>query len=201
MSWLSNLFGGHNKNPAKSAMPYLDQIPGQVSPYYQPYQQAGAGALADLQKQYGSLLNDPGAMYKKFGEGYQQSPGYQFKLQQGLDAANNASAMGGQLGTPQHQQLDTQVTQGIANQDFNDYMQNIMGLYGQGLQGEQGLNTMGYGANTDYAQMLAQLGGNKAQYAFGGQAGQNQMNSQSMSNLMGLIGLLGPSAMNYFFPK
>ncbi len=201
MSWLSNLFGGGgNKNPANAAMPYLNQIPGQTQPYYQPYQDAGKGALSDLQKQYGDLINDPGAMYAKMGEGYKQSPGYKFKLQQGLDASNNAMAMGGQLGTPQHQQLDSEVSQGIAGQDYNDYMQNIMGLYGQGLQGEQGLNTMGYGANTDYGQMLAQLLGTKGQYAFGGQAGQNQQKSQNLSNLLSLIGMGGMGVMNHYWP-
>ena len=191
MSWLSNLFGGHNKNPANAAMPYLDKIPGQVQPYFKPYQDAGNTALSDLQKQYGSLLNDPGAMYKKMGEGYTQSPGYQFKLQQGLDSSNNAMAMGGQLGTPQHQQLDSQVSQGIAGADFNDYMQNIMGLYGKGLSGEEGINKQGFDANTGLAQLLAQLQGTKAGYAFGGQAGKNQQNSQNMSNVFsGLSNLL-----------
>ncbi len=168
-------------------MPYLDQIPGQTQPYYKPYQDAGGKALGDLTDRYTNMLNNPEELYNKLGAGYKESPGYKLKLQQGLDASNNAMAMGGQLGTPQHQQLDSEVSQGIAGKDFQDYMDRVTGIYNKGLGGEEGVNKMGFDANTDYGKMIAQLLGTKAQYSFGGTAGQNQFNSQNMSNIMQLL--------------
>lgn len=204
MSWfshgISSLFGGGGKNPAKAAMPYIDQIPGQTQPHYQPYEDAGAKALKDLQDRYGQLLNDPGAVYSKIGEGYKESPGYKLRLQKGMDAANNAMAMNSQLGTPQHQQLDAEVSENIASQDYNDYIKNVMGLYGQGMKGEEGINQQGYDANKSFADLIAQALGTKGQYAFGGQAGQNQMNSQSFANLISMISTFAPGLISHFFP-
>ncbi len=187
---LAGMFGGHGKNPADAANKYLDQIPGQTQQYYSPYQEAGKGALGDLQNQYKDLLS--GGVYDKLGAGYKESPGYQFKLQQALGAGNSASAAGGMLGTPQHEQQNMQLGNDIASQDFNDYMQKQMGLYGMGLEGQQGLNQMGYNANTDYANMLGSTMGQKAAYGYAGQASQNQNRSNDWSNLFGGLGMMMP---------
>ena len=95
MSWFSKMFGGHQQNPADKAMPYLNQIPGQVQPYYQPYQEAGKSSLADLQQRYKQMLENPGEIYNKLGEGYKQSPGYENTLRNAMAGANNAAALGG----------------------------------------------------------------------------------------------------------
>ena len=58
MSWFSNMFSG--KNPADSAMPYLNQIPGQTQQYQQPWYEAGKSQIPGLQDQYSQLMNDPG---------------------------------------------------------------------------------------------------------------------------------------------
>src|SRR3990167_2203290 len=196
MSWFSNIFGGgHTRNPATAGINELNKIPGQVSPYYKPYQDTGMAAMEDLKKRYGQMLDNPGELYNQMGAGYKQSPGYQFQLQQALDQANNAMAMGGQAGTPQHQQLDASVTQGIASQDYEKYLNHIMDMYGKGIEGEQGFNQQGYNANTDYAQMLGQLGSAKGQYAYGGQAGENQRRAQNWSNLFQGLGAIGGGIM------
>jgi hypothetical protein len=187
---LAGLFGGGGRNPADAANKRLDNIPGQVSPYYQPYQQAGAGALSDLQNQYKDLLS--GGVYNKLGEGYKESPGYQFKLKQALGAGGNAAAAGGMLGTPQHEQQSMQIGNDIASQDFNDYMQKQMGLYGLGLQGQQGINKMGYDANTGYGNMMGNIEGQKAAYDYAGQAGKNQQSQGNWANIFGGLGSLIP---------
>ena len=146
MSWLSELFHG-GKNPANEAMPYLNKIPGAVNPYYQPYINQGQQANQNLMGQYGNLINNPGQKFSEFGQGYKESPGYQFKLNQALQAGNNAAAAGGMAGSPQHEQQNIQIGNDIASQDFNDYINHIMGLYGYGLQGEQGLGEQGYRAS------------------------------------------------------
>ncbi len=202
MSWLSNAFGGSQKNPADKAMPYLNQIPSQVQPYYQPYQEAGKSSLADLQERYKQMLDNPGEIYNKLGQGYQQSPGYAATLRQALSGANNAAALGGGggLGSPGAINNTAQAAGDVANQDFEKYMQNVLGLNKQGLEGEQGIEQQGYGANTDYAQMLAQLAGTQGQYAFEGQKGKNANQSQNWSNLFSGLGSLLPWGANKLWP-
>ena len=152
MSWFSNFFDP--PNPADSAQPYYDKIPGMLPGYYnpyiqqgqnatQPYMQGGAWAGQNLQSQLGQLTNDPGGMMNKFGAGFKQSPGYQFQVNQALGAANRASASGGMAGSPAEQQSIAGTVNGFANQDYYNYMNHVTGLYGQGLQGMQGMYNTG----------------------------------------------------------
>lgn len=201
MSWLSNLFAS-NKNPGTEANKYLDQIPDQVQPYYQPYQDAGKSSLEDLQKRYREMLDNPGETYNRIGAGYKQSPGYEATLRQAMSGANNAASLGagGGLGSPGAINNTAQAAGDVANQDFEKYMQNVLGLNSQGLQGEQGLEQQGYGANTDYASMIAQLFNAKGTNAANATAGENQQRGQNWTNLFQLGGAVAPWAANKFWP-
>lgn len=186
---LSGLFGNKNKgNPADAANRYLDQIPGQMNPYYQPYMDAGKGALGKLTGEYGNTIDDPNSIYNKLAEGYKESPGYAFKLKQALGAGQNASAAGGMLGTPQDVQQQSQIGHDIADQDFEKYMERMNGIYNRGLQGEEGINQKGFDASTGYGNMLGSILGQKGMNAFTGQQGQNQANQANWSNFFGGIG-------------
>lgn len=181
------------KNPATSANNTIGQIPGQAAPFYKPYQDAGAGAMSTLQGQYGDLLN--GNKQNQLGANYKESPGYQYALQQALQAGNAANAAGGSLGTPMHQENNMATAQGLASQDFNNYMQNQMGLYGQGLQGTQGLNQMGYNANNEMANTTGNVLGQQGAYNFMGQQGKNQAKQQGMGNIFSGLGMAAGSAL------
>lgn len=186
---LAGLFGlGKGKNPADVANKYLDQIPGQSQQYYQPYQQSGMDALKKLQEQYGGLLG--GDVQNKLGENYKQSPGYANALKEALGAGSNAAAAGGMLGTPVHQDDLMNRAGDVASKDYNNYLQNQLGLYGMGLQGEQGLNEQGYGANTDWANLLANINQQKAAYGYQGQNANNQAGQQNWNNIFGGLGSL-----------
>ncbi len=190
MSWLSELFHG-GKNPADAASPYLQQIPGAVNPYYQPYINQGQQANQNLMGQYGQLINNPGDKFSQLGQGYKQSPGYQFKLNQALQAGNNASAAGGMAGSPMHQQQSMQTANDIASQDYNDYINHILGLYGYGLQGEQGLGQQGYEASRGYGDILGSNLAQQGQLAYEGQAGQNANRGQLAGNLISGAATIG----------
>jgi len=183
MSWLSSLIGG-GKNPANSANDYLSKIPGAMSPYYQPYIQGGQEAGKQLTDQYSQLTQNPGDFYAKMGQGYKESPGYQYKLQQALGAGQNAAAAGGQLGLPQDQQQQMETANNISSQDYDQYMQHVMDLFGLGQQGQQKMQQQGFDASTGYGQNLGNVLGTQGQYAFAGQAGQNANRSNMMSNLL-----------------
>ena len=194
MSWLSELFHG-GKNPADSASPYLNKIPGAVSPYYQPYINQGQQANQNLMGQFGQLINNPGEKFSQLGQGYKESPGYQFKLNQALQAGNNASAAGGMAGSPMHQQQSMQTANDIASQDYNDYINHILGLYGYGLQGEQGLGQQGYEASRGYGDILGSNLAQQGQLAYEGQAGQNANRSGLFNNIISGAATVGGAAL------
>jgi hypothetical protein len=181
------------KNPATAANNTIGQIPGQVKPYYQPYMDSGKTALNNLQGQNTSLLN--GTKQNELGAGYKESPGYQYALQQALQAGNNASAAGGMSGTPQHQELNMDAASGLASRDYNNYMDRQNNLYNTGYGGTQNLNAQGYDANNQMGTTQANVTGQQGAYNFMGQQGQNQGQQQGMSNIFSGLGMAGASAL------
>jgi hypothetical protein len=192
---LGGLFS-NQQNPYNSASPYLNQVPGTISPYYNPYIQAGQGALGQLQGQYGNMINNPMALYNKVASGYQASPGYQWQLGQGLNAINNVASAGGMAGSPQHQQQAGTLATGLANQDYYNYLNNALGsaqgMYGAGIQGLQGLGQMGLGASNELANSLGNNLLTQGNLAFSGQAAQNQAQGQEWGSIFGGLGSLLP---------
>lgn len=173
------------ENPAEGAMEYLDEIPGEIKPYYDPYIDAGQDSLQNLMRQYSILQNNPQAMMQMAGEGYKQSPGYLFNYNQGMNAANNAAAAGGMLGTPQHQQHASSMASNLANQDYYNYVDRNLGLYDRGLGGQEGINQMGYGASNELANSLGNNMMNQANMSYLGTANQNQANADMFNSLLG----------------
>jgi hypothetical protein len=199
----AGLFGSHGKhgkssaksNPAYAANQQLDKIPGQVNPYYQPYINRGQQAGDQLTGQYNQMTGNPGELYASLGKGYQESPGYQFKLQQALNAQGNASARGGMLGTPQDQQYSGQIAHDLSNQDFEDYMNHVLGIYGAGQAGQQQQQQQGFDASKGYGDILGNIGGQKAQNSF---AGQDFMNQNNKTNWGNIFSGAGQAAGSYF---
>lgn len=186
---LGGMFGGQ-KNPSDAAMPYLNQIPGQVGQYLNPYISAGASALPNLQQQYGALMNPN--FINQMGQSFQQSPGYQFQVNQATGAANRAAAAGGMLGSPQEQQNLAGSVTGMANQDYYNWLNHAMNAYGMGLQGEQGLAGMGLNASGMMSQDMMDQLMSQANLAYAGQQNQNQMQGGNWGALLGGgLGLLG----------
>lgn len=181
---LGNLFSDY-KNPADSAMPYMNQIPGVLKEYLNPYIARGNTAGNALEGQYGNLLNDPGGMVNKIGQGYQQSPGFKFALQQALQSAGHAQAAGGMAGSPQHEQTNMGLATNLANQDYGDWLQRALGLYGHGLQGEEGLYNTGAQTGVNLGQNLASILGNQANLAYEGKNAENQHQGGMWGSLLG----------------
>jgi hypothetical protein len=166
------------KNPADAGMGYLNNIGGYADKYFNPYINAGKQAMGQLQGQYGQLINDPASVMNRIGAGFQQSPGFKFESGQAQDAVNRAAAAGGMLGSPMQQQNAANVVNGLASQDYNNYMNRGTGMYNTGLQGLQGINQMGFQGSSQAAQMLKDMAMSQANMAYQGQAGQNAMNMQ-----------------------
>jgi len=187
---IGGLMGLGGSNPADAANGYLGQIPGAVSPYQQPYLQAGQGALNNLQGQYGDLLNNPGGKLNQIGGSFQQSPGFQFALQQALQGSNHAAAAGGMAGTPQHEQQNMQLATQVGNQDYYNWLGQATGLYGAGLQGSQGMAQMGQNSANQMSDYIAQMLAQQGQTAYAGGLNQNQATGSAFGNVLGGLGTL-----------
>ena len=190
---LYNIFS-KTKSPYETASKIYGQIPGTTQQYLQPYMGAGQNALAQLMGQYGQLTGSTGDVYNKLASGYQESPGFQQQLQKAMGAIGSATAAGGLLGTPASKRLSADYASDIAAKDFGDYMNRMTGLYETGLKGMGDIGTMGYGASTNYADMLANILAQQGGMAGMSQALQNQQRSGGISQaLQGLMGMLGGS--------
>lgn len=184
------------EDPSKKAMPYLEQIPGQTKPYFDPFINRGNTAGNNLESKYGNLLNDPSGFLNNLGKGYQQSPGFDFALKQALQGANHAAAAGGMAGSPAHQQENMGVATGLANQDYNQWLEHAIGLFGKGLSGEQNFYNKGFDASKSMADMIAQMLAGESGEQFAGTQGSNQFIGDMIKNLIS-----GGSAMYGAFGK
>lgn len=182
MSWFSELFHG-GKNPADAANPYLNQIPGQIHGYYDPYINAGQNSIPKLQNQYDELLGNPGGKLNDIGKNYQQSPGFKFAMEQALQGAGHAAAAGGMAGSPQHSQQAMQMATNMANQDYNQWLGQATGMYNQGLAGQSHMSDQGLAAGGSMADQIAQMLAQQGNLAYQGQAQRNQNQNDLWGNI------------------
>lgn len=167
-----------------------------------PYMAGGTNSLAALQKLLGigpggagSGISPIMSMLGMGGPGgvggtgsinpatFQASPGYQYQLQQGTNAVTNGAAANGGLGGNAMRALQ-QTGQGLANQNFNQYISQANGAY-QGLVGNlTNLTNMG---------QSAAAGVGNAAMATGNQIGANQIGAGSAlgSGMLGSANALG----------
>lgn len=156
----------------------VGRTPQYVNQYLSPY--LGLNRYAE---------ENPEDTLSRLGESYKQSPGYKYNLEEATRAANNAAAAGGYSGTPTHQVQLAKALSGIASQDYNNYLNNALGLHGMQQQ-------MGYGANTLATNTLSDMLKNQALFqtqkaqglqALGsgifGQTAPQMQNAQLMANL------------------
>jgi hypothetical protein len=160
-------FGGGGEDPEKEAMGYLDKIPGEAHRNLDPWVDYGR-----------SLTQDPGGRLNQIGQGYHQSPGFQFALQQALQGAGHAAASGGMAGSPQHEQENMGIATNLGNQDYNNWMTNALGLHNTGFAG-------GMGASTNINDQIIQALAQKANLSYAGQQGRNEGMGNMFGNIIG----------------
>jgi hypothetical protein len=186
----SGLYGlfGHQTNPYKAPIKTIGQIPEKTAGLYKPYVDAGASAVPKLEDQYNSWMTNPGKKVNEFGGEYQQSPGFQFALQQALQGANQSAAAGGMAGSPASQQQNMGIATGMANQDYNTWLDKVLAQYNEGLHGEQGTANRGQSSAHAQADQIAQAMAEKARMQAAAQASQNQGRSNAISDIASGVG-------------
>lgn len=109
-----------------------------IQDLYNPYQQTGTAANDQLAALYG--LNGNGAQAAAQAN-WQNTPGYQFQLDQGLKAVNANAARMGQTLSGNNQQAVNNYAQGTANQTYNSYLQNLIQQQQSGMNAAGGVAT------------------------------------------------------------
>jgi len=186
-------------NPANAASPYLNQIPGAANPFLSPFYSAGINAYPTLNQEYGNLLQNPGGKLNQIGEGFHESPGFQFALQQALQSASGRAAATGMHGSPLHQQQNIELATNLANQDYYNWLDRATPLYEHGLTGEQGLYSGGFESGKSLADIISQTLAQQGQLSYAGQQNVNQLNASKQNAKWNAIGQ-GVGALSAFIP-
>lgn len=185
--------GIFGSNPAKAAMPYLQQIPQFGKDAYQPFINQGMGAMSG-QPNYQEMAQNPTNFLNMLMGQYQPSAGYQHKLDNALKAGGAAGAAGGVAGTPYHQEHMMGLANSLLDQDMQQFLGNVLGIQGFGAQGLENQIGRGFNASGNLADYLGSAYGQMGQAAFGGQ---QSSNATRQALLKGLIqaGAMGAGAL------
>lgn len=175
----------------------------QAAGYQQPYFNAGTGALNQLTNALG--LNGAEGNQNALSA-FTASPGYQFQLQQGVNALDRSAAARGNLYSGAQGRALTEYGQGVANQEFGNYLNRLAGVAGAGQGAAGTLSSLAGATQGAIADTTLGTAANRANLRLGGlnaitgansdvgaaQAGGiiNSANSwnQGLTNLSQLIG-------------
>jgi hypothetical protein len=153
LAFLSGLFGGNasGANAAASAAPYqligAQQALGSLNSnyanakkefdtnYYQPYTDTGTSANTMYAKALG--LNGPSGNADATNA-YQANPGYQWQMDQGTQALERSAAGSGLFGSGNAAIALTKYGEGLANQDYGNWLSRLQGVGAQGLTAAAG---------------------------------------------------------------
>ena len=112
-----------------------------------PWESAGVSSLGDLmriQEQYEGAIQDPNQ--------YIQSPGYNWLQEQGVSAIDRGAAARGKLDSGQNQKDLMRFGQGLASQDYGNYLSRLENLMNQYTRTSQmGQNAASQTAGYDFA--------------------------------------------------
>jgi hypothetical protein len=185
---LSAIAGNQQADAAKSAaraqeraankqLKFARNVYEDTTERFQPYYGAGTNALGAYNFELG--LGDRPAGY----EGYQATPGYDWRMSQGRDAA--LSAGGGSLSGATLDALQ-RTGQGIADSDYQGYMNRLAGLLDTGSaaagnQANAGANFLSAGTNA-----LGNIGNAQA----AGRVGAANAWSDAIGNAVGGFGYM-----------
>lgn len=155
---------------------------------FKPYIQGGQAAMNPLQ----ALITGQGQNGEQLSSAqrlgyFQQSPGYQFRLEEGQNRLNALAAARGRLFSGEQMKESERFGQGLASEEYGNYINQLSGLANTGLSAANSSANLG----ASFAPMLAQLQYGGAFNPFDkGAAGDNVI--ASMLNVAGMpMGMQG----------
>lgn len=189
MSWLSQIFGGAARDASKAQVDaYGRAIDVQEKQYDQtrqdlsPYRDGGLQGLSAYMDSLG--LNGRSGNQRSL-MAFQEGPGYQFQMNQGVQARDrSAAARGGLMSGGQLKAL-TEFGQGLANQEYGNYQGQLQGLAGMGQNAAA--QTGQFGANA--ANQISALTGAQGDATAAGIIGRANMQMAGIGQIAQLAGL------------
>ena len=182
-----------------------------------PYQAIGGAVLPQIlqnlggNSQYSQVPGMTGFSFNPFSfnaSNLQNTPGYQFTLQQGLKNTNNALSSQGLLGSGAQAKALSDYTTGLAQNTYNQQLQNALGMYQTNYNSALGQYTTNAGqlgnllnlgqnaaAGTGQAQYNATVNAGNALAAGTTAAGSQTANT--MNSILGLANLANQGAATY----
>ena len=132
------------KNAMNAYLAQIRQGRANALPYQKPYEEAGRSGL-NLLQQY--LTGDPKAVQSRL----EQSPGYQFRLNQGQNSIQNLLASKGGLKSGAAMKALEEYAQGTASQEFGNQVGYLQNLSNMGQQSATVMSNIEIGAASNMA--------------------------------------------------
>lgn len=192
-------------NAANNASQVQLQMFNQTQANEQPYLQAGNNSLAALMAGVGlgpgTANNGSGPLNAPFTAAqYQQSPGYQFQLNQGLGAINNTASARGGVNSGNTLKSLTQYGTGLANQDYQQAYTNYVNAQNQQFGQLQTLAGSGQNAAANLGALGSQVGSSIGSNIIGAgnaSAAGQVATSNTIGNSLNNLGSIGSNYLLY----
>lgn len=160
--------------------------------YYDPYSKAGGLGLGMLQ----NALGLKGAAGNAAAQNaFQTGPGYQFALSQGLQGVDRGASAKGLLGSGNAAMALNDYAQGMANQEYGNWLSRLGGLSQMGLSAAAGqtgrqnsIANLQYGYGRDQANLISGTANSNADAMNRGYEQDAMSRAQGQANLFGGIG-------------
>ena len=123
---------------------------------FAPYRQAGYSALGKLSSMYGLNGATPN------DGGFTASPGYQFRLDQGIQAAERSAAARGSLASGGTMKAIQRYGEGLASSEYDNYVSRLAQLAGVGQSATGSTTAAGQTASQTISNALGNAGAARA---------------------------------------
>lgn len=130
---------------------------------YAPWRNTGTGALSKLGSLYGiNSDGTTGAPSQSAINDFQNTPGYQFQLQQGTQAAEHSAAARGLLGSGAAMKSIASYAGGLADSTYNQYVGQLNTLAGFGQSATNATTAAGQNAANNISSAYTNAGNARA---------------------------------------
>ncbi len=130
----------------------MRQLREQFGGYYDPYISAGGTAISEYLPSI-QRMADPQQFYSQMMQGYQTSPQAQLALEEGTRAATQGASASGMLGSGEMMKGLQKYGQQLTAADEQQWLQNMLGIYGGYTGGLSEISGMGEQAIGQYGQL------------------------------------------------
>jgi hypothetical protein len=180
-------YNGGAESASKALQKALEKSKQQAMSYMQPYFNAGKEGLGAYQQGVNQMA-DPSAFYEKVLGNYDVSPAAKFRLAKTMDQLKNASYANGMYGSGAQRQGEIDYANEEIGADQQNYLNNILGIFGNYLTGQNNLANYGYNAGNNLASLEQNYGQQEAQAKMQQELAANQKWQQHFATGLNMAG-------------